>query len=126
MCFINFSNHSSANWSSEQLAAAREFGEVIDYPFPAVPSEADSSFVAQLALECAQGILAYNPKAVMCQGEFTLTYGVIELLKKSGIVVLAACSERKTVETIMPDGSSKKTSEFKFVRFREYGGVSHV
>lgn len=36
--FINFSNHPSANWSREQLEAARRYGEVADLSFPVIES----------------------------------------------------------------------------------------
>ena len=34
--FINFSNHPSVRWSAEQTAAAIEFGDIVDVPFPDV------------------------------------------------------------------------------------------
>ena len=32
--FINHTNHSSKYWSDEQLVAARQYGDIIDMPFP--------------------------------------------------------------------------------------------
>ena len=113
--FVNFSNHPSSFWTEEQLAASRQYGDVLDLPFPAVPAEADEAEISALAEEYANKILAMNPSAVMCQGEFTLCFCVVRLLKEKNIPVLAACSERKTVEK---DG--KKLSEFTFVRYRMY------
>ena len=44
---------------------------------------------------------------------------VITLLKKKGIRTMYSCSERKTIEK-KTDSGTIKTSEFCFVRFREY------
>ena len=55
----------------------------------------------------------------MCQGEFGLTYQVVTLLKQKDIHTVYSCSERKTIEK-KPDNGTVKTSEFCFVRFREY------
>ena len=45
--------------------------------------------------------------------------GVISALKKFGVKVVAACSERKSVERKVGD-NVEKTSSFSFVQFREY------
>ena len=34
--FINFSNHPSANWGTEQINEAEKYGRIVDLPFPAV------------------------------------------------------------------------------------------
>lgn len=115
-CFINFSNHATAKWPKEQIAEANKYGEIIDIPFPDVPPLYNSSDIAKLAQKCVNTILQKNPSAVMCQGEFTLCYAVVNLLKSKEITTLAACSERKVIEE--PDG--KKITYFKFEQFREY------
>ena len=56
----------------------------------------------------------------MCQGEMTLTYQLVKLFKEKELTVLAACSERKISETILPDGTYQKKAVFQFVKFREY------
>lgn len=68
-----------------------------------------------LARDYYNKIIVYHPCAVMCQGEFTLCFQVVELLKQAGIPVLAACSERRVTEK---DG--KKIVEFEFQQYREY------
>jgi hypothetical protein len=72
--FINFSNHPSANWSEAQLAAALQYGKIMDIPFPAVDPTASTKGVAQTAGEYLRRINELAPKAVLCQGEFTLTF----------------------------------------------------
>jgi hypothetical protein len=119
--FVNFSNHPYKTWSSEQLDAARQFGDIADIAFPKVESSADEQAVASLARDYANKIISLSPEAVLCQGEFTLAYAVIALLISKGIRVLAACSQRTVIDTVAADGSTHETAVFKFTRFREYG-----
>ncbi len=102
------------------MEAARKYGQIIDLAFPQVDSCATAEDIAKLADVYAGYILDYNPAAVMCQGEFTLVYSVIRRLQRQGVLCLAACSERRTIEEKQPDGSVKKTAIFAFSRFREY------
>ena len=117
---INLSNHPSSAWSGEQLAAAYEFGDVIDMPFPQVRADADEEMIRRMAEDAVERILGNNPSAVLVQGEFTLTYRIVATLLEKGVKVLAACSERRTKEWTEPDGTTVKTVNFSFVRFREY------
>lgn len=119
--FINLSNHKSEGWSEEQSRAAEaEWGNIVDYPFPPVSPQMDGQAVREMALSIAEEIAEMKPDAVMCQGEFTLSYALINCLKNSGIKVVAACSERSVVENVDPDGSTRRASVFRFVQFREY------
>lgn len=119
-CFINFSNHPSLDWKKEQVLAAKEYGEIIDMPFPAVPADASEEDIAVLADRYAKEITGKNPAAVMCQGEFTFVYALVRRLNALGIVCVAACSERRTTEYTDENGNLKRESVFEFVRFREY------
>lgn len=117
--FVNFSNHPSAGWSEKQLRKAREYGEVVDIPFPNVDSNATEQDIAKLAEHCILEIEKYQPAVVMCQGEFTLCYAVITRLKNKGLACVAACSERKVVE--VNDGEKIiKQAVFEFCGFRKY------
>ncbi len=120
--FINFSNHPSDRWDINQVNAAIKYGEIIDIAFPEVPATADENAIIKLAEEYTTKIINVLPGsgAVMVQGEFTLSYVVINRLKEKNIKVLAACSERNVIETIDDDGNSIKKSIFSFARFREY------
>ena len=118
--FINFTNHPSSLWYQEQRVAVEEYGEIEDYPFPRVPAQDDEDMVERLAEKCAREIIEKQPAAVLCQGEYTLAFAVAFLLRKKGIKVLAACSERCVAET-QEEGAVKKESLFRFVRFREIG-----
>ena len=119
-CFVNFSNHLSQYWNEEQLDAAYQFGEIVDIPFPSVNGYASTDEIISLATDMCSKISLYKPKAVMVQGEFTLTYHVVRMLKEKGIRVVAACSERDAIEQKLPDGTAKKVSVFRFVQFRNY------
>lgn len=117
--FINFTNHPSIEWSSEQIDAAREYGELIDVPFPSVSPTAPFLEVRELALKYADSIAARKPDCVLCQGEFNLAFNVITDLREKGIKVVAACSER-VVEEVRIGDCIEKHSTFRFVQFREY------
>lgn len=118
--FLNFSNHPSARWSSEQRAAAETFGRVVDEPFPPVPANLDERGVELLADEAVLRIMAHHPAAVLCQGEFTLAFAVVERLKAQGVTVLAASSDRVIEIEDDENGGTRKVSVFRFVRFRAY------
>lgn len=118
--FVNCSNHNSINWSDEQLEAAHEYGEILDYRFPSVPADASSEEIAKIAGKVAEEVIGLKPDCVMCQGEFTLTYNIVSRLKKAGIKVVAGCSERNVAEKKNEDGTTEKTAIYKFVQFREY------
>lgn len=115
--FINLTNHPSENWSDEQLAAARQFGEIVDIHFPNIEPSYTSLMVNDLADITINTITSLGKDiTVHIMGEMTFTYAVVSRLKSLGITCLASTTERNTA--IAPDG--KKISEFKFVQFREY------
>lgn len=116
------------------MTAAREWGEIVELPFPAVEASAPTEDVLALAREYLERISALlssgcshrAPVAVLCQGEFSLTMAlvhVIQAMAEAGereIVVLTACSERRSEDVIEADGTVKKQSFFDFTQFREY------
>lgn len=118
--FVNCSNHPSERWEERQLLAAGKWGEIVDYAFPYVRAGADEETVSEMAGKAVREMAQLRPDAVMCQGEFTLTYAIVKRLKEQGILVVAACSERRVEEKRLSDGSTQKESEFRFVRFRKY------
>jgi len=121
MNFINFTNHPSNKWSKEQIAAAKEIGDVYDIPFPNVDPEGDEDYIKLVANDYVKRILANKPSAVLCQGEMTLAFTVASiLLAEHGIPVIAACSERIVTEVAEESGEIRKQSYYKFKKFREY------
>ena len=113
--FINFTNHPSSLWDEAQTQAAKAFGTVLDIPFPALAPNLTAEQIVALGDTFVTDIISHHPAAVLCQGEFTLAFYVASKLKKQGITVLAACSERDTIMV-----GNEKRSIFKFVQFREY------
>ncbi len=118
--FVNHTNHLSENWSSEQKIAAKSYGKIIDIPFPEVPPNFNSNEIIQMVSKNLQEILKFNPSTVLCQGEFTYTFAMVEELKNLKIPVVAATNERIVEEIKENDGSTKKISTFKFINFRSY------
>lgn len=117
--FINLSNHPSSTWQPAQLAAAKQYGEIIDIDFPAVDALCLPERVDQLANQYALDIInrgapTYLTAHVM--GEMTLTFRIVELLKAQGIRCVASTTER--IVTNLPD--NRKETQFTFVQFREY------
>lgn len=117
--FVNHTNHPYAKWEDEQVQAAECYGTIIDVPFPDVDPWMDSDGVHTLAENTLEAILELNPLAVLCQGDFSYTYAMVNLLKEHDITVLAASSER-IAEMVEDGGIWKRVSIFRFVRFREY------
>lgn len=117
--FINLSNHPSSTWQPAQLAAAKQYGEIIDIDFPAVDALYEPEMVDHLANQHAQDII--NRGAPTCitahvMGEMTLTFRIVELLKAQGIRCVASTTER--IVTDLTD--NRKETQFSFVQFREY------
>lgn len=111
---LNLSNHPSANWAEEQLAAAG--GRVIDMPFPQVAPDGDEAYIENLANEYLDKILKMdNIDAVHIMGEFNFCFALITKLKAYGIRCVASTTKRETVEE-----NGVKISVFRFVKFREY------
>lgn len=119
--FINFTNHNSDLWSAEQCMAAEKYGDITDIAFPSVDPAFGSEMIYKLAEKYTEMICAYKPDAVLVQGEMTLTYAVVSILISKGINVLCATTERVVSTRIGQNGKTVKVSEFRFVRFRNYG-----
>jgi hypothetical protein len=118
---LNLTNHPVKNWGTDQLSAAvSQWKEVSDFPFPAVNTSWDTEDIAQRAERIAEQILSCKPDAVLCQGEMTLCFALIQRLQQHGIPVCAAVSDRVVKEALLPDGTVKKEVSFRFVKFRNY------
>ena len=66
--FVNYSNHPSSAWSSDQIAAAHKYGDIIDIPFPNVSASSGEEEILQTAKDGVERIMRYNPTAVLVQG----------------------------------------------------------
>ena len=68
--------------------------------------------ICAIADEVFSKIKEMKPNIVMCQGEFTLTYVLVNRLLAEGITVVAATSGRDTIEVVQEDGSVKKECDY--------------
>jgi hypothetical protein len=57
---------------------------------------------------------------VVVQGEAGMTFEVVNRLIVAGYVPVYATSERKVIETVLPDGSTETRRIFEHVQFRAY------
>lgn len=120
--FINLSNHQPCDWDEAMRVAVEQFDKpVISVPFPAVPKEATEPEIAHMAqglVEKLRELVEFSgcskPVYAMVQGEFTLTFAIVQALKldkRYGIVPIAACGDRD------PNSSPQKFAFFKFRRY---------
>jgi hypothetical protein len=125
MFLINITNHPFTEWGPLQREAALElgFGSVKDLTFPNVDPYCNEKDLVQLALNALESFESMKGCAAVVQGEFTLTWTIISLFKRYNIPCFSATSERVVVETLQEDGTTKRESVFRFVRFREYKTV---
>lgn len=96
-----------------------KYGEISDYHFPAVPPQASSNDIQILADKISLDIISQKPKAVLCQGEFSLCFAVVKRLTNANILCLCATSQRKTIERY-ENGKTIKNAIFEFIAFRKY------
>jgi hypothetical protein len=119
--FLNISNHASRDWPDSQRRAAENLGgSIADLMFPDVPPEAGEPEVEAMSEKIAERVAGMHPVAAMVQGEFTLTWLIVRRLQQMGIACYSATARRDVAVQSQPDGSIKKTSTFRFVRFRRY------
>lgn len=116
---INLTNHPSSQWDEAQLVAAREYGEVIDMPFPAVDEQGDEEYIAALSDEYMDKVMKYaahHTITVHLMGELTFCYALLDRLRQQGITVVASTSKR----IVTDEAEGKKIVTFCFERFRRY------
>lgn len=117
--FINLSNHPISTWQGNQRDAISEYDNVLDISFPQILPDASSDEISAFVNKYMKAIKQHaTPDTLLTvhvMGEMTFTYALVNRLKAEGITCVASTTERVAEEK---DGI--KTSEFKFVRFREY------
>jgi hypothetical protein len=123
---INVSNHPSASWSQDQVSAAEvELGGVVDLEggFPPVPPESDAKDIERLAEATASRIRAQDPSGaapVFVAGELRLTVALVARLQREGRRCVTTAAARDVTERGLADGTSERTSRFRFVRWADY------
>lgn len=117
--FVNLTNHPSSEWEKNQIDAASQYGEVVDFPFPIVDADASAVDLDQQAEEIIGYLLkCYRARSltVHVMGEMGLTYRLVYGLTNRGVRCLCSTTERKVMEL----GNGKRIAEYKFVKFRDY------
>lgn len=117
--FINLSNHPSSSWTAEQLAAAEEFGELIDMPFPQVAPDATADDIKTLAEAQVAAIMKQaetHTVTVHVMGEMSLIYRIVRMLSERGIRCVCSTSYR----VVKDQGDGRRLVEFNFNSFRDY------
>ena len=114
---VNLSNHPSGFWSEEQLAAARQFGDIVDLQFPTIDPSLSSAAVSSIADKTVDTIMALGKDVVVhVMGEMTFTVALLKRLQSHNITCVASTTKRIVHE--MPNGD--KTVKFQFNQFRRY------
>ena len=116
--FINLSNLHTNKWPEDRLTGAKELSEgndLVNLAFPILSADATKEEVYVKAEDIAKKVIEKNPDYVFCQGEFSLCFRIVELLKQSNIKVVTVCNER-----IIYEENGRQMSGFKFVQFREF------
>lgn len=121
---INLSNHPSAKWSASQRNAARlvDGFELVDIAFPNVDPSLDEIGVEFLAISFVEKITEMRRsvphRVVHLMGESSFVAVLSQMLAACDIACCVSTTERKSVEAIQPDGTTKKEVVFSFVQFR--------
>lgn len=116
--FVNCSNMHSNKWPEDRLAGAMDLigeGDIINVAIPILNADAAREEVYEKAKSTVEKIMSFGPDIVFCQGEFSVCFRIVELLKEKGIKVVTVCNER----VIMTE-KGRQYSEFKFIQFREF------
>ena len=75
--FVNLSNHGSGAWGEAQTSAAKVYGDIVDVPYPQVPTDLDENQFLELVESTVASVLAHEPAMVMCQGEMTTCFSIV-------------------------------------------------
>lgn len=116
---INFSNHPSTLWTSEQLQAISQYGAVVDLSFPNIDPKGDSEYIKNIAQEYIKEIEQLEPThhaTIHIMGEMTFCFHIIPQLQQLGYRCIASTTER--IIDYTPEGT--KQVKFQFSQFREY------
>lgn len=121
---INYTNHPSEKWSSDQMAAAQEkWSGIIDISFSQTEPEwgeeevaaCFDAFVAEVQEKLTPLGLNVSDAEFLIMGEFRYTYYCVRTLLAKGLKVYAHAGKRE-VEIV----DNKSIYTFRFGRFVEY------
>lgn len=123
--FISVMNHElTEEQKKDAINTFAEINDIVDdfdtIPFPQVDPKSTSKEMDDLVAKYESEIVAKNPSEVLLQGEMIFTRRLAEKLKEHNINVVAARSERVSVETKKTDGTITKTAMFQHRGFLSY------
>ncbi len=116
---LNLTNHPSSGWSQAQKdAAIKQFGGIVDMPFPEINPDASLEEVQSLAQETFKKIkgMKLSNLSVHVMGEFTFCYRLLHLFEKEGIASYSSTSKRIS----STNSKGERLSQFVFQKFRPY------
>lgn len=121
---INLSNHPYELWDDSQKMAAKEFGECVDLPFPAIDPAVDLDDIVMLSNIYLSKIKSLSENCnvspvVHLMGEMVFVYVMANILRREGVRCVASTSERNTIDL----GNGQKKIDFVFTRFRDYYSI---
>lgn len=118
------SNHHPDGWSKEQKAG---WDSIEFHQLPNVsPHSSTTEIIEKEKTEICGAIEKFlgdcdikgDDGYISLQGESSVCYYVFDVLKNANIFFVFSTTERVSVEETLPDGSTKKISQFKFVLWR--------
>ncbi|NOU45544.1 MAG: CRISPR-associated protein [Bacteroidales bacterium] len=119
---LNLSNHPFENWETAQKEAAlKQFGSVVDIPFPAVDPAINTEAVIRLCTEylsqCISkfGKLLQPMDAIHITGEHCFVFQFVTLAKAHCIPCVCATTNR-----LVTYKDNIKVPGFQFIQFRNY------
>jgi len=119
---LNLSNHPLNTWSNKQVdTAEKEYGKIIDIPFPKINPNADENEINYLTEQYLSKIINALQKssdtknAVHLMGELTFVFALANKLIDNNIKVISSTTKRESFQS-----EFGKLSKFNFVRFREF------
>lgn len=116
---LNLTNHPSSTWSQAQKdAAIKQFGGILDMPFPQIDPEASLEEVQALAIETFEKIagMKISELAVLVTGEFNFCYCILTILERERVAAYATTSER--IASVSEKG--ERIPIYLFKQFRPY------
>lgn len=106
---LNLTNHPSSTWSEEQKdAALKQFGGILDFPFPIIEPTASLCEIKKLVSQTLDRIILLHipDLTIHIMGEFSFCYHMIKSFEQKGIRCFASTTVREP--------------KFTFVMFRPY------
>ena len=117
---VNLSNHPSSEWpTSQREAALRLESSIVDVPFPDVDPRIDGVEFEELAQETVRRVMAAEARSAMVQGEPTMVFMVVRMLREARVRCYAATTERDSFEELAQNGLAPASGVSEFLQVLE-------